>query len=248
MPSISVPTAIAIGGGLSAAGGIASGIIGANAASGAARTQAQAAQYAAQLQAQEIQQTRNDLSPFREAGASVLPGLEALLGVYQPGGNATATLNALKATPGYQFVLDQGLLATQNGYAAQGLSKSGAALKGAANYAEGLAGTTYNSIVANEMGLATLGENAAAMTGELGMQGVGAQSNLLTGAAAAQAAGQVGSAGALAGGLSGFSGGIGNALLGLALNGSGGIFGNSGTSAVTNALNDPVLGPLITGT
>lgn len=45
-----------IGGGLSAAGGVASGLIGANAAGNAASTQAQAADYAAQLQYQEAQQ------------------------------------------------------------------------------------------------------------------------------------------------------------------------------------------------
>ena len=49
----------------------------------------------------------------------------------------------LAQTPGYQFTLQQGLQATQNSYAAQGLGTSGAALKGAANYSEGLASTTY---------------------------------------------------------------------------------------------------------
>lgn len=58
----------------------------------------------------------------------------------------------LADTPGYQFALDQGLKATQNGYAAQGLGSSGAAMKGAANYAEGLASTTYQQQYQNALG------------------------------------------------------------------------------------------------
>lgn len=53
---ISTGMGLLIGGGLSAAGGVASGLIGANAAGNAASTQAQAADYAAQLQYQEAQQ------------------------------------------------------------------------------------------------------------------------------------------------------------------------------------------------
>lgn len=49
----------------------------------------------------------------------------------------------LEATPGYQFALSQGLKATQNSAAARGLGVSGAAMKGAAAYATGLADNTY---------------------------------------------------------------------------------------------------------
>ncbi len=55
------------------------------------------------------------------------------------------TIENLEKTPGYQFTLDQGLKAVQNSYAAQGLGTSGAAMKGAADYAEGLASTTYQN-------------------------------------------------------------------------------------------------------
>lgn len=59
------------------------------------------------------------------------------------------TMAQLETTPGYQFVLDQGTKAVQNAYAAQGLGSSGAALKGATNYAAGLASTTYQNQFAN---------------------------------------------------------------------------------------------------
>jgi hypothetical protein len=51
----------------------------------------------------------------------------------------------LEQTPGYQFNLAQGLKATQNSAAARGLGVSGAALKGAATYATGLADSTYQN-------------------------------------------------------------------------------------------------------
>jgi hypothetical protein len=51
----------------------------------------------------------------------------------------------LEATPGYQFTLQQGLESTQNSAAARGLGNSGAALKGAATYATGLANQTYQN-------------------------------------------------------------------------------------------------------
>ena len=51
----------------------------------------------------------------------------------------------LQNTPGYQFTLGQGLQSTQNSAAARGLGVSGAALKGAATYATGLADQTYQN-------------------------------------------------------------------------------------------------------
>lgn len=49
----------------------------------------------------------------------------------------------LEALPGYQFTLAQGLQANQNAMAARGLGVSGAAMKGAATFATGLANSTY---------------------------------------------------------------------------------------------------------
>ena len=51
----------------------------------------------------------------------------------------------LVKTPGYQFALSQGLQAAQNSAAARGLGVSGAALKGAATFATGLADNTYQN-------------------------------------------------------------------------------------------------------
>lgn len=255
MPSISIPAAVAIGG-LGAAGSLASGLLSSGAAKSAAKTQAQAAQFADQQQLAMFQQIQANLSPFTQLGTGAASKLASLTGT-GPGGNPLiAPLTApfqptqaqLAATPGYQFVLNQGLQGVQNSYAAQGLGSSGAALKGAANYAEGLAGTTYqqqfqnylnqNQQIANLIsGQITTGENAAAMTGSLGTQNTLAANNFLTSGAAATAAGTVGATNALTSSLSNLTGTAGNAALLLALNnqgmfGGGGNYGTSGTGGL----------------
>lgn len=57
----------------------------------------------------------------------------------------------LEQTPGYKFTLAQGMKAVNNSAAARGLGNSGAALKGAATYATGLADTTYQQQFANAL-------------------------------------------------------------------------------------------------
>ncbi len=59
------------------------------------------------------------------------------------GDGAASIQSFLESTPGYKFTLDQGLKSTQNSFAAKGLANSGAALKGAATFATGLANNTY---------------------------------------------------------------------------------------------------------
>jgi hypothetical protein len=259
MASISVPTAIAISGGLGAVGSVASGVIGANAAQSAASTQAQAAYSAQQLQAQEFQETQANLAPFVQAGVTALPQLQALTGT-NPGGNPlTARLTApfnptmaqLAATPGYQFTLGQGEQAVTNSFASQGLgginygngvlSPSGAALKGAANYAEGLASTTYqqqfqNYLTQNQQiynmlgGITGSGQNAAAGLGSLALQSAGQQGASLLAAGTASAAGTVGAANAITNALGGTGSTASNTALLLALNNAC-LFGGNPTSS-----------------
>lgn len=63
-------------------------------------------------------------------------------------GNGTDMNAALESTPGYQFSKEQGQKAVTSSLAARGLAGPGGALaKGSANYAEGLAGTTWQSVV-----------------------------------------------------------------------------------------------------
>lgn len=251
-----IATAI-IGAGVgSAVGGVASAVIGGNAAQSAAQTQLQAATQAQQLQQNMFGTTQQNLAPFIAAGTGAQTQLQNLTGSGIGGNPLTAPLTqpfaaspygeqtALQQTPGYQFTLNQGLQATQNSYAAQGLGSSGAALKGAANYAEGLAGTTFqqqytNYLAQNQQiynmlaGQAQTGLSGAAALGGVSVQAAGQIGNTLTSGAAAEAAGQIGSANALNSGISSITGAGTNTALLLGLNNAG-VFGAGGVPAANN--------------
>lgn len=226
MPSISVPTAVAIGSAALSAG---TSLMGSSQAAGSANK-------AAGIQADQYARTRADLAPYNQAGQDVLPALNMLALSGPTGGGrdyvdlayqnlpGRMTQAELEATPGYQFNLSQGLKATQSAAAARGLGVSGAALKGAATYATGLADSTYQNQFANQQtryadifnlnagqqaqltgqynrlsGVATLGENAAAQTGAAGTAAAKSEGQALMAAGQYQAAGTMGVGNALSG-------------------------------------------------
>lgn len=168
----------------------------------AANAQEQASQQAQDTQLQMFHEAQRALQPYNQVGQQAFGNLMgALPGLTAP---FNPTMEQLAATPGYQFTLGQGLKATQNAYAAQGLGSSGAALKGAANYAEGLAGTTYQQQFQNYLGQnaqiynmlygpAALGENAAAGVGNAALQTGAGVAQSQQNAGAAQAAGYLAS-------------------------------------------------------
>lgn len=151
----------------------------------ASQAQQSAAQMAANTQMQMYQQTRKDLAPYRAAGAADLATLQSELPfLTSPIKMDEATL---EQTPGYQFTLAQGLKAVQNSAAARGLGVSGAAQKGAAAYATGLADNTYQTQFNLEninrsnaynrlINLVNMGQSAAGQTANASLatgQGVG---------------------------------------------------------------------------
>src|SRR6185312_11277634 len=160
---------------------IGAGVVGAAstayAANKASDAQVQAANTAAQTQLSMYGTTRSDLAPFRNIGATASDQLTSKLSDL----TAPITMDqaTLEKTPGYQFNLTQGLKAVQNSAAARGLGTSGAALKGAATFATGLADSTYqnqfNNALENKQfayntltGTAGLGANAATGGAQIG--------------------------------------------------------------------------------
>jgi hypothetical protein len=133
----------------------------------------------------------------------------------QPTSTNDQMMNTLSNLPGYEFTINQGLKSTQNGYAARGLADSGAALKGAANYATGLANSGWNTYANALQNSANTGMQAGSS-----IAGVGQQTGL------GVASSQIGAGNAYAGGTMGAANSIGNALYANAL------FGNSNNSAV----------------
>lgn len=240
----------------SAGASVISSFVQANAAHEAASMQQQTALTAIKAQQQEQANVQNMMSPWDVAGGWALNQLQVGTGAYQGGNFETSPLTApfqpteqqLEQTPGYQFTLDQGLKSTQNSYAAQGLGSSGAAMKGAASYATGLADTTYQQQFQDYLtqqqqqysmlqNLSASGQNAAGGMASAGLASQAAQNNLLTSSAAAGAAGIIGAGNAISSGISGASSGLGNSLYNYAM-GNGGLFsGGGGAAADAAALN-----------
>ena len=186
---------------------VGSSLIGANAASSAASTQANAANNAAQLSNQQYQQTRQDQMPWMQAGQTALNALTPLATNYTP-----FSYNSMTADPGYQFRLQQGQEALGHQNAARGGAVSGTSLKAMQDYAQNSASNEYNNAFNRYQternaqlnplqSLAGVGQTTAAQLGQSGAANANAMGNYMTGGAAAQAAGQVGTANALTSGL-----------------------------------------------
>jgi hypothetical protein len=199
----------------------------ANASQNAANAQIQAAQTAANTQLGIYNQTRSDLMPYNMTGQNALSQLASLFGIGGANGgtpNAAAATSALTQFPGYQFGLNQGQTALDRSAASRGLLLSGGQLKDSQTFGQGYAmQNAWNPYVSQLNSMSSLGENAAAISGNQGVatgQGV-ANSQLAAGQA--QASGIMGSANALN---SGISGGLQNGLLAYQLS-QGGAYGGA---------------------
>ena len=203
---------------------IGSAILGAGAASSAARTQAGAADRAAELQRQQFERQVELQAPFREAGVRALPELEAA-SRYTPFG-----MSQFQQDPGYAFRMSEGMKGLERSAAARGGLISGGALRAATRYGQDMGSqeyqnaysralTGYNANVARSdtgynrlASLAGVGQTTGQQLGVAGANYAGAgsttlgnyaqgASNALMAAGNAQAAGQMGIANTFAGGL-----------------------------------------------
>ena len=185
---------------------VASSLLGANAASSAASKQSAAADRAAQLQQQQYEQTRADYAPFRAAGVNALGKLQDLAD-YKP-----FDMNSFTRDPGFGFRLQQGQKALDASAAARGGLISGNALKAATAFGQDMGSQEYQNAfnryqterqatLAPYMTLAGFGTSANAANAQAGQNYATNAGNMITGGAAAQAAGAVGAANAITSGL-----------------------------------------------
>lgn len=149
-----------------------------------ADAQNQAALAIAQLNEQMYKQTRSDLGPFREVGTATTPYYAGILGI--PGYESVDPTAALRSTPGYNWLMDQGTDALSRAAAAKGMLGSGAVAKGLTTFGQGLADQSYNNYMNRLYNLIGTGQNAAAQTGSFGMQSAANTGNALMSAAQAQ--------------------------------------------------------------
>lgn len=114
-----------------------------------------------------------------------------------------------QATPGYQFMLDQGQAAIDGSAAARGNVFSGATLKAQQAYGQGLANQEYGTYLDRLTGQASSGQAAAGNMATAGANYASGAGNALANMGNAQAAGYIGSANALTSGLSSGISGLG---------------------------------------
>ena len=182
-------------------------VISSNAARGAASTQADAARYAADAQSRATQEQIAVSEPWRTKGEIALNQLSTMS---QPGGELMQDFNPATAStmdPGYAFRFNEGMKALNANAAARGGLISGNALRAATGYGQELGSQEYTNAFnryqinrANKLDPLKFlsGQGQAAAAGQAANIGAGATNtaNLMTGAANAIAAGQVGSANA----------------------------------------------------
>lgn len=157
---------MAIGTGAALLGGAAAGGLSSIAGSlMGSSAQKKASKQAIAAQMAMFEKMQKNLQPYMDAGESAINPLLGLIGA-----NGEDPQAALEKLPGYQFTKTQGLKAVQNSAAARGLGSSGAAYKGAADYATGLADNTFGDQFNRLLGLTTMGANAAAGAGSGAIQ------------------------------------------------------------------------------
>jgi hypothetical protein len=192
---------------MTAAAIVGTSLLGADAARSAGNKQADAANRAADLQNRQYEQTRQDQMPFLEAGKGALNKLIPLASNYTP-----FSYSSMTADPGYQFRLSEGMRALGHKAGAGGGLVSGQSLKGLQDYAQGSASNEYTNAfnryqaerqarLGPLQSLAGVGQTTATTLGQVGASNAANIGNLMTGGAAAQAAGGLGQVNALTGGL-----------------------------------------------
>jgi hypothetical protein len=210
-----------------AAGQVATGVLGANAAMQGASMQADAANKATAMQQQNLATINAQQAPQRAlgytGGVNQLGALgSGTYGMYDAAGNPIGTgqgsgyltkqfdANDLKAglAPNYDFMLGQGQMANQRAANMGGGAIGGNALQGLNKFTQDYAGNAYqnaftnfqtqrNNIYNTLAGIAGIGQTGQNATNTAATNATNAASQLGIGSAAAQAAGTTGVANAL---------------------------------------------------
>jgi len=166
---MAIGTAMAIGLGASALGGVMSAKSAKKGAKTAAATSQQVANDNNALATNMYSQNAQRLDPYGARGNAAGGQINALLGL---GGDPQAAQNAFnqyQGSTGYQFRLGEGMNALNSGYAGSGLLQSGAAMKGAVEYGQGFASNefgNYMNMLGNQQNAGLAGASALAGVGQ----------------------------------------------------------------------------------
>lgn len=169
---------------ISGVASLGSAALGSSAAKSAARAQREGAQRGIAEVQGATQRGQEWQAPYRELGTEAAGNLSDMI---TPGYDYTAS-------PGYQFRFNEGQRAVDGSGAARGMAFSGSTLKDLIKFGQGVATDDFNQSFGRNLSLASLGQNAATTSGNMGMTGANTLANLYTGQGNSNAAGIVGSA------------------------------------------------------
>lgn len=185
------------------------GVVASDSSRRAANAQKDAANQASQTELQQYNQNREDMAPWREAGANALGQLTT--GTAQGGDfNRDFTLADFTKDPDYDFRQQQGQRGVEASAAARGGLLSGAALKGLTrynqDYASGEFQNAYNRFNNDRTqrfnrlaSVAGIGQTATRDVAQMGSQTASNVANNIIGAGNAQASSYVGQGNAISG-------------------------------------------------
>ncbi|WP_179996630.1 hypothetical protein [Acinetobacter sp. YH16051] len=182
-----MPVAAAVGVvGASIVGGAMSSKAQKSAANTAANAQIDASEKSVEEQRRQFDAVQKLLKPYADAGLSGLTGQQNLLGI---NGNAAqqAAINNINNSSEMQTYLQQGENAILQNASATGGLRGGNTQAALAQFRPQLLNQLINQRYQNYAGLTSLGQNAAAGTGNAGMQTASNISNLYQQTGAAQA-------------------------------------------------------------
>ena len=180
-----------------AAASLGSALIGANSAKKASRAQSDSADKQIALQRENQRATEARFAPYEASGANALSAYDFNLGLGErPEGYA-----GFQSTPGYQFQLDEGMRALEGSAAAGGNVRSGATMKAAMGFGQGLANQDYGNYMNRLQGQVGMGQASAAQTAAAGANATAGISNALGAQGNAKSAGIIGANNAWQGGI-----------------------------------------------
>lgn len=174
-------------------GAVVGGVMSSNAQTDAAETAANAQTQSSQLsieeQRRQFDALQKLLEPYVSAGTGSLTEQQKLLGIYGPSPESAQAeaINKLQSSPQFNAMFQQGENAILQNASATGGLRGGNTQAALAQFRPALLNQLINEQYTKLGGMTSLGQNAAAMQGNAGMQSANNISNQLNQIGAAQA-------------------------------------------------------------
>lgn len=195
--------------GAAVVGGVASSASAKSASNKAANAQTQSAAAGVAEQRRQFDAMQKLLKPYSDAGMGALGAQENLLGLNGSASQGVA-IRALQQSPQFTSLLQQGENSILQNASATGGLRGGNTQAALAQFSPALLAQTINDQYAKLGGITSLGQNAAAMQGNAGMQTGNNIANLLGQSGSAQAGNALAQGRANAGMWSSLAGGVGS--------------------------------------